>query len=207
MEKAWFKDPRNFISEKNYDKFFPSPAMTYTEKLNSIMRLAIYFSIIILILKKDTNILFIPILTGIFTFFMYNNTDIKKKQEETFLNKMNLHKDPYTQELCHRPTPENPFMNILMSDYKLNPKRNKACDVTKGNIKMEAQKYFNRNLYRDVGDIFQKNASDRNWYTTASTTIPNDDDSFKNFVYKLGPTCKQGNGNACYNMTYRNNMK
>lgn len=203
MEKVWFKDPRNFINEKNYDKFFPSPAMTYVEKLNSILRLSIYFSLIILILKKDSNILFIPILTGVFTFFLYSNMNTKKKNGETFLNKMNLYKDPYTKEICHRPTAENPFMNILMSDYKLNPKRTKACNVSSGNIKKEAQQYFNRNLYRDVGDIFQKNASDRNWYTTASTTIPNDDGAFKNYLYKIGPTCKEGSGNACYSMAYR----
>jgi hypothetical protein len=207
MEKVWFKDPRNFINEQNYDKFFPSSAMTYAEKLNSILRLSIYFSLILLILKKDSNILFIPILTGVFTFFLYSNVNNKKKSEETFLNKMNLYKDPYTKEVCSRPTPENPFMNVLMSDYKLNPKRTKACNVSNGNIKKEAQQYFNKNLYRDVGDIFQKNASDRNWYTTASTTIPNDDSAFKNYLYKIGPTCKEGSGNACYSRSYRTIVK
>lgn len=207
MEKVWFKDPRNFINEKNYDKFFPSAAMTYAEKLNSILRLSIYFSLIILVLKKDGNILYIPILTCIFTFLLYSNVNAKEKSEEMFLDKMNLYKDPYTKEICQRPTPENPFMNVLMSDYKSNPKRTKACDVSHGHIKKEAQQYFNRNLYRDVGDIFQKNASDRNWYTTASTTIPNDDGAFKKYLYKLGPTCKEGSGNACYSMAFRTNIK
>jgi hypothetical protein len=207
MEKVWFKDPRNFINAKNYDKFFPSPIMTYTEKLNSILRLSIYFSLIVLILKRDAYILFIPIITGIFTFFLYSNVDTKKKNEETYLDKNNLYKDPFTNEICHRPSPENPFMNILMSDYNSNPKRAKACNVSNGKIKKEAQQYFNKNLYRDVGDIFHKNASDRNWYTTSSTTIPNDDSAFKNYLYNIRPTCKEGAGNACYGMTYRPNIK
>jgi hypothetical protein len=207
MEKVWFKDPRRFITEKNYDKFYPSSTMTYAEKLNSVMRLSLYFTLVVFILKKDSNILFIPIFTGIFTFFLYSNTSTKKNNEETFLSKMNLYKDPFTNEVCHRPSAENPFMNILISDYKTNPKRVKACNINKGNIKKEAQQYFNQNLYRDVGDIFHKNASDRNWYTTASTTIPNDDQSFKDYLYSLRPTCKEGSGNACYGMTFRPNMK
>jgi hypothetical protein len=207
MEKIWFKDLGNFINEKNYDKFFPSASMTYNEKLNSLFRLSIYFSLIIMILKKDANIFFIPILTAIFTFLLYKTEGNKKKVEEEFFEKMNLYKDPNTNEICYKPSPENPFMNILMSDYKTNPKRARACNVSNNKIKKEAEKYFNKNLYRDVGDIFHKNASDRNWYTTANTEIPNNDDAYKNFLYKLGPTCKEGSGEACYSRTFRPNSR
>lgn len=207
MEQIWFKDVRSFINEKNVDKFFPSSSMTFTEKLNSIMRLTIYFSIILVIIKKDINVFFVPLIAGVFTWFLYNSERRKLKNEEDFLSKMNLYKDPRTSQLCYKPTPNNPFMNILMSDYTQQPNRAKACNVSKGHIKKMTQKYFDRNLYRDVSDIYQKNASDRNFYTTPSTTIPNAQDEFLKFAYPMGKTCKEGNGDACLQNSFRSILK
>lgn len=207
MEKIWFKDYKNLINENNVDKFFPSASMTFEEKMNSIMRLSIYFSLVLLIIKKDINVFFVPLLAGVFTWFLYTGEQKKLKNEEYFLSRMNLYKDPRTSKLCYKPTPNNPFMNILMSDYTQQPRRPQACNVTKGHVKKMAQEYFNRNLYRDVGDIYQKNASDRNFYTTPSTTIPNAQDDFVKFAYPIGKTCKEGNGNACVQNTFRNILK
>jgi hypothetical protein len=146
-------------------------------------------------------------MTAIFTFFLHGNEIKKKKTEEEFLDRMNLYKDENTNELCHRPTPNNPFMNILTSDYAHNPKRAKACDISNGNIKKKAQIFFDKNLYRDVGDVFHKNASDRNFITMPITTIPNDDGAFKNFLYSIKETCKEGNGQTCYSNGYRPALK
>jgi hypothetical protein len=207
MEKIWYKDIKNFINEKNIDKFFPSQSMSFEEKLNSIMRLSVYFSIVLLLIKRDINVFFVPLLTGIFTWFIYSGDQKKKTNEQFYLDKMNLYKDPRTSKLCYKPTPNNPFMNILMSDYTQQPRRSQACNVSKGHVKKLAQKYFDRNLYRDVSDIYQKNASDRNFYTTPSTTIPNAQDEFMKFAYPIGKTCKEGNGDACVKNTFRNILK
>lgn len=207
MEKIWFNDPGNFINERNYDKFFPSASMTYAEKLNSILRLSLYFSIIVIVMKKEPSVLFFPMFVAIFTYFLYRSDLKNRKNEEDFLDKMNLFKDQHTNELCYKPEANNPFMNVLMSDYSKNPKRAKACNLSNNKIKKMASKFFNNNLYRDVGDIFQKNASDRNYYTTAVTTIPNDQDGFLKFAYDIKKTCKEGSGNACYTNTYRNTVR
>ncbi len=207
MEKIWFKDITNLINENNYDKFFPSSYMSYTEKLNSFVRLSIYFSILVIVIKKEPNILFVPIITSIFTYFLYHNEYKKQKAEAEFFDRMNLYRDENTNEICYRPTPNNPFMNILMNDYKENPNRKKACNVSQGPIRKKAQQYFNRNLYRDVSDVFHKNASDRNFITMPVTTIPNDDGAFKNFLYDIKKTCKEGNGNVCYSNRSRHILK
>lgn len=202
-EKIWFKDFRNFINENNFDRFFPASSMTYEEKLNSIMRLSLYFTGVLLVLKKDANVFFIPVLVGIFIYFLYQGELRKRKNEEYFLSQMNLYKDPKTSDLCYKPTPENPFMNILMSDYTQQPNRAKACNISKNPIKRKAQDYFNRNLYRDVSDIYQKNASDRSFYTTPITTIPNAQDEFLKFAYKIDKTCKEGSGISCEKGNFR----
>lgn len=206
MEQIWFKNINNLINEKNYNKFFPSKDMNFIEQLNTCVRLSLYFSIVVFILKKDSAIFMIPICVGLFTFFLYNVDTENKTTERMFLESKSLYKDPNTNEICTQPTENNPFMNVLMSDYALNPERRKACNVSKKNIKKEANKFFDRKLYKSVGDIFNKESSQREFVTNPITTIPNAQDDFSEFLYGdmiKNKTCKEGSGNRCVQNNYR----
>ena len=103
---------------------------------------------------------------------------------------------------CTKPTIDNPFMNVTMKDY-LNIKDGKivdrppACDTTDPEIKKEIDIMFKNNLFQDIDDLFEKFNSQRQFYTTASTTIPNDRDSFQKWLYASSKTCKQDQEN-CY---------
>lgn len=202
-DEIWFNNIQGFMSAHNYNRFFPSKEMTFPEQLNSLLRFSIYFSALVFLLKKDTNIFFIVIFMGGFTYLLYTVDSQNKKRERFFLKQQNLAADKNTGKVCVEPSKNNPFMNVLMSEYAENPTRKEACDVTKGKQKKMAKKYFEDNLYRDVSDIFDKNASDRNYYTTAITTIPNDQDGFAKFCYGQNKTCKEGNGLKCYSNMYR----
>ena len=177
--------------------------MTFAEQLNALLRFTIYLSLIIMLVKKDTSILFAPILMAILTYLLFTVDEQKKQNDKKVLEGMQLREDKQTRKVCQKPTEHNPFMNVLISDYSTNPSRPKACRL-EGKVKREAKHFFNKNLYRDVDDIFQKNASDRQWYTTPNTTIPNDATSFAKWLYKVPPTCKEGNGGKCYANTYTN---
>lgn len=202
METVWYKDIPGFITEKTYMRFFPSPDMGFAEQLNSMMRLAVYFAAIMLIIKKDANILFVPIFVGIFTYLVYSVDEKNRRGDRTILEKMGIGEEFGTGRLCQKPTKDNPFMNVLMTDYGSNPGRPRACRF-EGKVKEEVKKNFDHNLYRDVDDIFHKKASDRQFYTTASTTIPNDVGTFGQWLYGTPKTCKEGNGNGCYKNMYR----
>lgn len=197
MEQIWFKDLRGFMTESNFLTFFPSSAMTLAEQLNALMRFTIYLSLIVYLVKNDTTIFFAPILMGVLSYAIYTVDKKHKVNDKRVIENMGMREDRLTKRLCQPPSKDNPFMNVLISDYKDNPTRPKACQLS-SRVKKESTKYFNHNLYRDVGDVFQKNASDRQFYTTPSTTIPNDMDSFAKWLYKTPSTCKEGNGNKCY---------
>ena len=197
VERIWYSDPAAFINGSNYFKFWPSKDMTFEEQLNCLMRFAIYFGVIVLILKKDANILFIPIFMGIFTYYIYAVDNTNKANERKLLEKFNMMYDKRTNTRCIQPTAENPFMNVLMTDYVKNPERPSACRMTK-NINKDIKRHFDSNLFRDVDDVFHKKASDRQFYTTPVTTIPNDQTAFAKWLYNSPPTCKEGNGNQCY---------
>ena len=49
---------------------------------------------------------------------------------------------------------------------------------------------FNKNLFRDVNDLYEKENSQRTYYSTPSTTIPNDQKSFAEWCYGIPETCK-----------------
>ena len=164
--------------------------MTFAEQLNALFRLSIYFSIFVFIIKHDINIFFVAIFMGLLTFILFS-LDIKNKEnEQFFLDANNLSKDRTTGNTCVKPTKDNPFMNVLMTDIINNPTRPKACSLSNSNVKQEATSYFNKGLYRDVGDVFTNMASDRQYYTNPSTTIPNDRETFGKWLYQNGPTCK-----------------
>lgn len=203
MESIWFKDPKHLFTEKNYNHFFPSKDMVFSAQLNSLLRLSIYFSILVFILRKDTNIFMIPIFIALFTYFIYNVDTDNKINETMYLDQKNLDKNPLTKEVCVKPTQNNPFMNVLMNDYKDNPERKEACNISRSDIKKKSQKYFDKNLYRSVSDIFNKEASDRQWVTNPVTSIPNNQSAFSEWCWGNQSTCKSGDGNKCYANQYR----
>jgi hypothetical protein len=93
----------------------------------------------------------------------------------------------------------NPFDNVLISDYKYAPKRPAASLNPDGS---ELDSFFRVNWYNDPTDVFGKTQSQRMFVTQPSTTIPNDQDSYQNWLYKIpGKTCKEGNPKACYGGT------
>jgi hypothetical protein len=196
-ELIWFEDPLRFITMENYNKFFPSNNMTFAEQLNSLLRLSIYFTLVVFLFKHDPNIFFVVIFMAIFTFFLYKVDNENKKSEHMFLKENNMKKEK-NGKVCIKPTKDNPFMNVLVSDYAERPDRPPACNSLNPVVKNDIQEAFDYGLYRDTGDIFSKIASDRQWVTNSSTTIPNNRDKFAKWLYQVGPTCKEGLGEACY---------
>jgi len=96
----------------------------------------------------------------------------------------------------------NPFNNILIDEYKYAPTRDAAPDITTDNSKVELDAMFRTQWYNDPTDVFGKTQSQRMFLTQPITTIPNDQDSYQKWLYKIpGKTCKEGNPDACYGGT------
>uniref|UniRef100_A0A6C0IWA7 Minor capsid protein P9 transmembrane helices domain-containing protein n=1 Tax=viral metagenome TaxID=1070528 RepID=A0A6C0IWA7_9ZZZZ len=184
--QIWFKNLKKFFKQENLKKFFPKVNMSLDEKLNSIFRLSIYITIILIFITQNIEFISVIVLIGLLTYIIYKN-----KNKKDFFTDYDYN---YVQ-----PTDDNPFMNILLSDYIDNPNReslNKKPNVDL-NIKKLIDKKFSKNLYKDFSDVFEKANSQRQFYTTPITTIPNKQNKFANWLYNRGPTCKEGNGEQC----------
>ena len=95
------------------------------------------------------------------------------------------------------PSAKNLFMNVLLDEYKYNPDRPPAAPVDDPIVKQAFDDYFRVEWFSDPTDIFGKSQSQRQFVTQPSTSVPNDRESFQNWLYKIeGLTCKEG-GQYC----------
>ena len=96
------------------------------------------------------------------------------------------------------PTAKNPFMNVLIDEIKYNPTRPLAASVLDPSVKVTLEEFFRTDFYSDPTDVFGKTQSQRQFVAMPSTSIPNDVDSYQNWLYKIpGKTCKEGGREAC----------
>lgn len=200
-ETFWYEDLQVLYINNNFVKFFPTTEMNTAEKLNSIVRFGIYLGVLLILYTKQINYVYIPIFFFVITYFLHSNNNIIS----------NFSDNPSTTKAINYvlPTIDNPFMNINFNDYKYNPTR--EAIIKKNNFKNPKldkliNTNFNFNLYKDFSDIFGKNNSQRQFYTTPVTTIPNNQKGFSEWLYKTAPSCKEENGPQCYNNMY-NDLK
>ena len=96
------------------------------------------------------------------------------------------------------PTARNPFMNVLIDEIKYNPTRPAAGSVLDPNTKVTLDDFFRTEFNRDPTDVFGRSQSQRQFVSMPSTTVPNDQDSYQNWLYRIpGKTCKEGGREAC----------
>ena len=96
------------------------------------------------------------------------------------------------------PTAANPFMNVLIPEIKDNPTRPEAAETDDPTVKQQLDDLFRVNFYNDPTDVFGRNQSQRQFITMPSTSVPNDRESYQNWLYNIVPqNCKSGGRAAC----------
>ena len=109
------------------------------------------------------------------------------------------------------PTPQDPLMNVLLTDIKDRPKRPAAEPAfnpkVEHDINESTQQFVvqdlggNPNLedrlFRDLGDNYEFSNSMRNYFATPNTKLPNDQHAFAEYCYGSMVSCKEGNMMAC----------
>ena len=190
IEELWYKNPKDFfLNAENLIKFIPDAKMTLNEQLNAAFRFSVYFSVVVGTIRQDVRVLFFAVFVGIVTFIIGYNEDQKSAIRENLMQEMNLQQDR-KKRVCSLPTKENPFMNVLISDYKTFPTKPAACSINNKDVKKSINEY-SENMYMDADDVFAKNSGDRQFYTNPATTIPNSQTEFAHWLYNNGATCKE----------------
>lgn len=193
----WADDIKILFKQDRLIEFFVTQDQYLSEKLNSIMRFGIYASILLAMYHKHPKYLGLSIIMFLITYMIYTNYKDNFELSET---KIKTTEVPETKQEFTKPSLNNPFGNSSVMDIIDNPKRKPMVDYGSYNetaieTKNQIEDAFNYNLYRDVGDVYGKANSQRQYYTTPSRgTIPNDPDGdFKQWLYGSMPSCKDNN--------------
>jgi len=177
------------LFQKDQLQFWPTETMTIDEKLNAITRFVIVLSILGSVLTQTFKFVWIGVIT-ILLLVVYQKS---VKPVENFT----------ARTLAHHtvPTKNNPLMNVLLPEINGNPKRKPALK----SYKPETEKVINEKvkanipnpaIYKGLDNEMTLDYSMRNFYTTASTTIPNDQEGFGEFCYGNMVSAKDGSKTA-----------
>ena len=139
---------------------------------------------------------------------MRNKAAIHHTEEEGFvddvsdMNDIGVEGSEITTLTQTTKSARNPFQNIMVDDYKYTPNRDAAPDITSTESKVALDAMFRTQWYSDPTDVFGKTQGQRMFLTQPITTIPNDQKSYQEWLYKIpGKSCKEGNYDACYGGT------
>ena len=202
-ELIWYEDPRGFLRDDRIARFVPETNTTIAAQLNAVMRFAVYLSIVVAVYRRSIMPAIAILSTAAAVTYVLGKADAERgKDDRERMDALDLRVDPATRQLCTRPTIDNPYMNLLLSDYKRFPDRPQACDMTQVEVGDRAEELSAHNLYVDSDDVYGRRASSTSqFYTMPSTTLPNDQSAFADWLYRPSPpgrgTCREGDGIAC----------
>lgn len=197
----WVNDPNVLVSSFS---IWPMPHMNKNDKFNAISRLILMMTLLGVFLTKSTNLLITGVITLAVIAFLYYAKDKTPDIKESFTNAC---KGP-----VYKSVPDNPLSNVQLPEIQFNPTRDKApLAATKKqektinqntkemiiNTSFKDDPELGKKLFKDLGDELTFDRSMIPFYTTANTTVPNDQKGFAEFCYGDMPSCKDGSAMAC----------
>jgi hypothetical protein len=198
-EKLWTKDPTVLLKTNLLVE-----DICESNNLNAFTRSFILGLILASLLSPSLGLggLGIILLILIFLYHRWLFAKVMKPQKTVVKNTKegfeSMIKTSPGATMVTRPTPRNPFMNILLDELTYNPYKPAAESIIHPMNNIILDDYFRVQWNSDPTDVFGRSQGQRQFYTTPSTSIPNDIGSYMNWLYLIpGKTCKQGGRDAC----------
>jgi hypothetical protein len=215
----WTENPNVLFKPEYMTEFYPSGDMTYNQKLNAITRLILVATIVIYLYGQNPLTIIYGILSIGAVYLVYYTKHSSKKEgmdvqlsgDATNNPVLAAFGDGLPTNVFDDPTSQNPFSNVLISDYTENPNKKPAPPAFNANVNQtilsQAQKLVEESnpdqpdiaekLFKNLGEQLDFEQSMRQFYSTSSSTIPNDQEAFSDFCYGSMVSCKEGNMFAC----------
>lgn len=177
----WLDNPSVLVDQNKISDFFPLASEPLPNRLNASVRLSFYTSLLLSVYHKSYNYFYILLATLFVTWIIYNNTSTREQMQNEKVE----------------PTYDNPVMNFTMGDFlnldkdgNIIPKA-PISNTMDPKVQEKIESTFQQGTYREVSDLFNKNSSQREFYTMPTTDVINDIGEFQNWLYKTPPTCKE----------------
>lgn len=189
----WIHQPSILFNSKHITEIWPYSYMSKDDKLNAITRFVILISLFGFMCINR----FIIIILGLIV--IGSIVLLYKSQKEGYISSYY----PVLDESKTNITDNNPFNNVLLTDYKYNPQKEESNqeytpDLEKKINDAAKQSILEQNvsntdmiyMFGDDKSNFEFEQSMRPFHSTASTTIPNTQDKFLEFCYGKLPSEK-----------------
>tara|TARA_B110000977_G_C11069873_1_gene489200 strand:- start:516 stop:1136 length:621 start_codon:yes stop_codon:yes gene_type:complete len=186
----WTENFTILFSKSRIHEFWPAKQLSFYEKANAITRFLLYSGILISFANKSSiHFLYSLLLIILLSIVVLRKSPPPKSNPSKSNNIPELQKMNNNQQ-CTKPTRNNPFGNVLMNEYQDNPQRSSACNTE--DVRSEIKNNFLNDFIQDPFDIYNKKHSQRQFFSTANTQIPNNQSSFAHWLYgQDGYTCKE----------------
>ena len=177
----------NLFDNEKILEFWPSKFQNHEDKISSLLRFILYSGTLLSLHHQNSSYVLVAVILIFLIAICIENKNYKPKKNNVhrFTNPQ-LMKN--VQQDCQKPTEENPFANVMLTDYTDNPDRPPACSSDE--VADDIDKKFRKNLFMDIDSIYQKENSERQFFSTSNTTIPNDQVNFARWLYEPELNCK-----------------
>ena len=197
----WLDNPNVLLNKNHLTEIWPQDNFDLDRKLNAITRLILILAILGFLFTKSSYII-VSAAVSIVILVMIHKSKSSSKLEGMSNLDVKINKEEFEELLNEEftmPTKKNPFMNVLMNEYKDNPERKSAAPVYNEEVLDEATKKSRSDdkLYKNLGDNLTFQNSLRNFYSMPNTNIPNNQKEFAEFCYGNMASCKEGDEFMC----------
>jgi hypothetical protein len=209
----WFTNPTILLKKDYITQLWPTKNMSKNAKINAITRLVIILTGLGFLVTQNYNFFLTGFITlGVIAILFYarekNPLDGGAKSQKHTEGFTNPQLYQATKNNFTNPTEKNPFMNVLLPEIQDNPKRKKAAPaynravekkINEDTQNMIVSNFDNdpeikKKLFSTLGDSLEfEDFGQYNFYATANTRVPNDQNDFAEFCYGDMVSGKEGN--------------
>ncbi|BAT22503.1 hypothetical protein [Yellowstone lake phycodnavirus 3] len=183
-------NPREVFQTDKLLEFWPTARQSARERVSATTRFVIYSTCVVYLINRDPRVFALGALVLAILYYMYVSrmiSDGKLRPAQGDARMPGPLRDQVTM-----PTMDNPMGNVLMTDYVDKPDRPAAAWYP--SMRAQVQSVWSR-----IHPYERQRDAERNFYTVASTTIPNDQAGFAQAAYgkPFAPKCHDQGGAAC----------
>lgn len=190
-EKFWLEDPQTLIS--NVDKFNSISSFTtenFEQNSNCYTRLVMLLTLILFIITKKINYIYIGIFLILVIIIMYyfGKKDAFENYSEYSNNLLQEEQLPRRESdnFDINASVNNPLKNVPITDYN---KKSEYSKASTSNIDMS--QFINDKVFQ-TADQYIFDRGTRHLYTMPNSSVPNDQGTFAQWLYGTESNCKEG---------------
>jgi len=183
-------DPRDVFKSNELLEFWPTAAQSARERVSATTRFVLYAMCIVFLLNKDPRVFALGALVLAILYYLWSSnmiSDGKMRAANGDARASSIFRPDVTL-----PTFDNPMANVLLNEYVDNPDRPSAAWYP--SVRTQVQQQMSA-----IHPFERQRDAERNFYTVAGSTIPNDQTGFAQAAYgkPFAPKCHDQGGAAC----------